>query len=140
MIKRATFLLVLGATAALLTGCGPSKATVSGEVKMDGQPLDSGVISFAPAAGGGASATADVKNGKYSVQTTPGAKWVQISAPLVIGQRKLSAGPDARVTDIREERLPERYNAKTELKCDLKAGGNVKDWSVESKKHMAGGK
>ena len=107
---------------------------------MDGQPLDSGVISFSPAEGDGASATADIKDGKYSVQTTPGAKWVQISAPVVVGQRKLSTAPNAPVTDIREERLPERYNAKTELKCDLKGGGNVKDWSVESKKHMTGGK
>jgi hypothetical protein len=133
MNGRATLVLALITAAAVLPGCGPSTATVSGDVTIDGKPLDNGVISYTPADGAGVPVTGDVVNGKYRLQTTPGAKWVQISAPVVVGQRKEYNGPNAPLVDIREERLPERYNAKTELKTELKAGGNVKDWSVEGK-------
>ena len=133
MSGRAICFLALVMAAAVLPGCGASTATVSGEVTIDGQPLDNGVIAYAPADGPGASATAVVEKGKYRLQTTPGAKWVQISAPIVVGQRKEYNSPNAPSVDISEERLPERYNAKTELKFELKPGANVKDWTVESK-------
>jgi hypothetical protein len=133
MSGRATCFLALVAAAAVLPGCGPPTSTVSGEVTIDGQPLDKGVISYSPAEGAGAAATADVEKGKYRLQTTPGAKWVQISAPIVVGQHKAYNSPDAPLVDVNGERLPERYNAKTELKFELKPGANVRDWSVESK-------
>ena len=132
MRERATILLALVLTAAL-SGCGAPTATVSGEVTVDGQPVDNGVISYGPAEGTGAVVTAVIQKGNYRVQTTPGNKWVQISAPVVVGQRKEYNGPNAPLVDITEERLPERYNAKTELKLEVKAGDNVKNWSVEGK-------
>ena len=140
MGRRALGVLVLGMAAVVLPGCGAPTATVSGEVAVDGQPLDNGVISYAPADGQGAVATAVVQNGKYSLRTTPGKKWVQISAPVVVGKRKEYNGPDAPLVEIRGERLPERYNAKTELTFEAKAGDNTKDWSVESKQHQPDGR
>jgi hypothetical protein len=140
MSGRAACLLALCVAAAVLPGCGPPTATVSGEVTVDGQPLDNGVISYAPAEGAGDAVTAVVEKGKYHVRTTPGNKWVQISAPVVVGQRKEYNGADAPLVDITEERLPERYNAKTELKFEAKAGANVKDWSVEGNQRQPKGK
>jgi hypothetical protein len=133
MSRRAAFFLALVMATAVLPGCGAPTATVSGEVTVDGQPLDKGVISYVPAEGAGAAATAEVAKGKYHLQTTPGAKWVQVSAPVVVGQRKEYNSPNAPLVDVSGERLPERYNAKTELKFELKPGANVKDWSVEGK-------
>ena len=130
--------LLVGCAAALLSGCGAPTATVSGDVTVNGHPLESGIISYAPADGQAPQATAAVQNGKYRLKTVPGKAWVQISAPVVTGKRKEYNGPDAPMVDVSEESLPERYNAKTELTVDLKSGDNTKDWSVESKQHAAG--
>src|SRR5262245_1136654 len=98
MSWRTGLVFVLGMGAAgLLTGCssGPASATVSGEVKVNGTPVEKGVISFSPAEGSGTSVTGDIKNGRYEVQTTAGKKVVQISAPVVTGKRKDSTAADA---------------------------------------------
>ena len=113
-------------------GCGPAACTISGAVLADGKPLEKGVIMFAPADGQGEPATADVTGGRYEVRTTPGRKRVQLSAPVVTGRRKLSNAPDAQTVDITEESLPAKYNAVSELTFDAAAGGNSKDWAVES--------
>ena len=119
--------------AAALSGCGAPTATVEGTVTVDGRPMPSGVVSYAPADGQGPPVTATVENGKYHLRTVPGKASVRISEPVVTGQRPQYNGPNAPMMDITEERLPERYNAKTELSVDLKGGDNTKDWSVESK-------
>src|SRR5687768_2395617 len=95
---------------ALLCGCGPAMGTVSGTVAVDGQPLKSGIISYVPANGEGEAITATIQDGKYELQTTAGPKQVQISAPVVIGQRKSFEGPNAPLEDITEEGLPDKYH------------------------------
>lgn len=128
-------LLGLGA-AGLLAGCssGPASATVSGEVKVNGAPVEKGTISFAPAEGKGAPASGEIKNGRYEVRTTAGKKLVQISAPVVTGKRKDSSAPDAQWLEITEESIPEKYNSKSELNFDVQSGSNSKDWALEVKK------
>jgi hypothetical protein len=134
MLDRFFKTLLLGlAAAALLAGCGPATATVSGEVTLDGQPLDKGLIVFAPAEGSGDPVRADVVNGRYEVRTTPGKKHVQISATKVVGSVPAHKGPDAPLLERTEERVHERFNSKTELTYDAQAGGNTKNWAVTSK-------
>lgn len=115
---------------ASLTGCGPSTGTVAGAVTIDGQPLDSGVISFVPAEEGGTPVTTNVVGGKYELTTTTGKKIVQVSAPVVVGKRKEYEGPDAPLVEITEERLPPKYNSQTELNCEVKAGKSVQDFTL----------
>jgi hypothetical protein len=124
----------LGVCLLLLTaGCGSSAiSTVSGNVLIDGEPLDGGVISFVPADSTGAPVTVNVVQGKYELQVAPGKKSVQISAPIVVGKRKEYDGPDAPLVEITEERLPPRYHSETQLTFEVAAGRNTKDWSVES--------
>lgn len=122
--------------AALLAGCGPggpAPATVSGEVKVNGAPVEKGVISYVPADGTGVPATGDIKNGRYEVATTAGKKRVQISVPVVKDKRKESTAPDAAWVEITAESIPDKYNAKTELAFDAAPGGNAKDWSLDTK-------
>jgi hypothetical protein len=109
-------------------------ATVSGVVTLDGQPLDKGYISYSPAGGEGDSITADIRDGKYELQVMPGKKFVQISAPKVVGTRKDSESPNAVEVEITEERLDERYYSGRELQFDVQPGVNTKDWSIESRK------
>jgi len=96
--------------------------------------LEKGVISFAPGDGTGAPATANVENGRYELRTTAGKKVVQISAPVVVDKRKEHPGKDAAWVDITSERLPPRFNSKSELTFDVQPGSNTKDWIIDLKK------
>ena len=106
--------------------------TVSGNVEIDGHPLDKGVISFVPAEGKGESITGDVLNGQYSLTMVSGKKVVQLSAPIVVGMQKEYNGPDAPLTEITAERLGPKYNSESELTFDVPAGQSSKDWDVKS--------
>jgi len=134
-IRQLAFALLPFALAGLLTGCGgPPQYTVSGEVKVNGVPLEKGTISFAPAEGKGHAASAEIQNGHYEVRTTAGKKVVQISAPIVTGKRKAYSGPDAPMMDMTAESLPARYHTKSELTFDVQTGSNSKDWLLDVKK------
>jgi hypothetical protein len=127
-------LLIASAAVVLPAGCGPALGVVSGTVTIDGQPVTGGVISFVPAEGSGTPATSNIESGKYEVRTMAGKKFVQISAPHVVGKRKEYEGPDAPLVEITEERLPPKYNSQTELNFEAKAGENKQDWSLQSGK------
>jgi len=119
---------------AAIAGCGSRVGTVSGSVTIDGQPVDQGVISYVPAEASGTPATAQIVGGKYQVSTEVGKKFVQISAPVVVGRRKEYEGPDAPLVEITEERLPPKYNSQTELTFEVQPGANTKDWKLETGK------
>ncbi len=120
-------------TAALATlcGCGPSAGTVSGNVTLDGRPLEQGIISFSAAEGTAPPVTADIVGGKYSAEMIAGKKHVQLSASKVIGTRK-NDSPGAPPDEILEEQIPPKYNSESQLSLDVKPGSNEKDWAVES--------
>lgn len=122
--------LLLGS---LFSGCGPSTGTVSGTVLMDGQPLEKGLITFTPKEGAEPPVSADIAGGKYSAEMSAGAKLVQISAQVVVGQQKTSAAPDAPLDNIYEEKLPPMYNSASKLELEVKPGANAKDWETKSK-------
>ena len=115
--------------AALVMGCGkktgPTLHQVSGIVKLNGEPLDTGSISFIPTNGEGATAGGVIDEGKYSVKVPAGAKRVEIKAPKVVGQRKAYDTADSPMIDIVKERLPAKYHAASTLTITIK--GNQKD-------------
>lgn len=117
----------------VLSGCGTSPGTVSGEVTVDGVPLKKGVISFVPADGKGEPITVEIEDGKYELKTLPGPKLIQVSAPRVVGKRKEYDAPDAPLMEITEESLPERYNSKTELTFEVQSGSNTKNLELKVK-------
>jgi hypothetical protein len=114
-----------------LAGCGPATGTVTGEVTVNGVPLEEGVITFSPADKNGESVTREIKAGKYEAKMVAGNKFVQISAPIVIGTRKESTHPNAPLIQETEEGLPARYNSESELTFEVKSGTNTKNWNLE---------
>ena len=117
-----------------LLGCGPSVGTVTGEVTIDGKPMESGVISFVPADSNGEPVTVDVKGGKYSLEAVAGEKKVQISAPVIVGKQKEYDGPDAPLMEITQESLPPKYHSATELTFEVKPGSNTKNWQLSTER------
>jgi hypothetical protein len=66
---------------ALLSGCGASEATVSGEVAYDGQSVGDGYITFTPTDGKGNDAGGPITGGRYTVTgLPPGPKVVKVIA------------------------------------------------------------
>lgn len=118
-VARAAAFLVL------LAGCGESmkQAEVTGKVTVDGQPLENGAISFFPADGKGPTAGSPIEDGEYFVQmpladgdaTQPRRMTVTISAPKVVGMKKLYNTEHSLERPVTAESLPPRYNAKSEL-------------------------
>jgi hypothetical protein len=108
----------------LLSGCSADtkRGTVSGSVSLDGQPLTTGNIRFDPADGHTATADATIIDGKFSATVPPGEKRVSITAPKVVGKKKVYETPDSPTVDRTEEMLPKRYNAQSELKATVKLG------------------
>ena len=135
---RAAFAAVAVALVATLAGCGGGgkpQAQVNGAVTLDGKPLDAGVIHFYPQSDeGGPSASADIKDGRYQLQTGVGPMKVVINANQVVGKRKMYDTPDSPVVDDIRDVLPERYNMKSELKAALTTGSNEVNFELKSDK------
>jgi hypothetical protein len=127
-MRRWTFLLC--ALVGLFIGCGgPPMANVSGNVLVDGKPLNKGTIEFTPAEGEGDPASVAIVDGRYEVKMVAGNKQVRITAPVSVGRQKVGNIME----EIMQESLPDRYHVQSELKLDVKPGANTKDWSLESK-------
>jgi len=123
---------LLGVT--LCFGCSGRFSTVSGKVTFDGEPVEKGTISFLPADGHGSTAADLIAAGQFSVRVGPGKYKVQINGFRKVGQRPASPGdPSSPMVDELEQIVPERYNTKTELNCDVNAGRQQADFTLASK-------
>lgn len=72
---------VLAAAALAAAGCGGGAGTVTGEVTYEGAPVRKGYVTFAPADGKGATAGAEIKDGRYTAEKVPpGEKVVKVEA------------------------------------------------------------
>lgn len=126
----------------LLSGCSNKKdldrASISGTVMFDEQPIEQGTIEFiatgdtsAPSSGG------TISNGQYEVTEkgpVPGRYKVQIQARRKTG-KMVSAGPQtggAQVEEV-EQFIPTQYNSQTTLEVEIKPGSNKQDFQLKSK-------
>jgi hypothetical protein len=131
--RRRGFVLGAGiAFAAVIAaaGCGdegPARQAVSGTVALDGKPLATGTITFAPVEGVTA-ATAEVVDGAFQIGRTTGPTaghyLVEIVADRTTG--KTIPNPDFPEKTIEEVHnvIPQRYNVRTELKAEVKPVAN----------------
>lgn len=115
--------------ALVATGCGPPATTVSGTVRLDGQPLAGAFLMFFPSAGDGPTSQAKTNDsGRYhaivaATKSTVAISCVRFSSQLRDGQ------PYA------EETLPAKYAApgQSSLSVTAAAGKNtVADFDLES--------
>ncbi|WP_250847133.1 hypothetical protein [Aquisphaera insulae] len=125
--------LALGAALAsgLVEGCGsepgPHRRPVEGAVELDGKPLTTGTITFAPV-NGGPGAFGEITDGTYrfgkSDGPAPGRHKVEIVSVQSSGRTIPS--PDIPGETIEESRniIPPDYNAHTTLEVDVKPDGD----------------
>lgn len=120
-------------------GCGGGtaieRADVNGKVTLDGQPLESGSITFLPTKiGKGVPATAEIKNGSFSLAgengATIGSNRVEITSIKKTG--KIS-NFDGIQTEETVQIIPAKFNSESELTTDVKAGANQPEFALTSK-------
>jgi len=119
-------------------GCGRNAdgpQRVSGTVKLNGEPLDQGVISFVDPANSTAAGGALIKDGRYDIPAehgiTAGKYRVTISSPsgTSVTPEEYAAGKTAMAS---QERISEKYNTSSTLEAEVTAGGkNVFDFAVD---------
>jgi hypothetical protein len=133
-MRRLGLAFVVLAAFGLAIGCSQSgddlpREPVSGTVTLDGQPLPNGTISFIPVTGsGGGGGT--ITDGKFSIAReggpVPGSYTVAIYASATQGEqtKPKMAGGTRKESQLAKELIPAKYNANTELKAEIKKGGN----------------
>ena len=114
-----------------LTGCD-GLSEVRGTVTLDDRPLESGAIMFTPVDGNTQVTGGKIRDGRYSVRVPQGVMKVSISAPKVVGKKKIYPTADSPEMPVTREALPARYNEQTELTLDVTAGTISKDWELTS--------
>lgn len=143
-------LAALLVAAALTVGCGGVKDTlgrqaVSGEVTLDGTPLEYGTIRFEPfGATGKTTATGGIiSKGRYSLSAAdglpPGKYTAAISStggpPKPTTTDPVEAMNAAAKETVPEEKIPERYNTATEQVVEVEKGKSGKfDFKLTSDK------
>lgn len=123
-----TALATFGLAAVLFAaGCADDDGTgeVVGTVTLDGKPLDTGAVQFAPTDGKSPTAGAPIRAGRFTARVPTGEMTVRVTAPKVVGKRKLYDTPDSPEMPVTEELLPAKYNAKSELKTVVRPGRNA---------------
>jgi hypothetical protein len=134
MYRNAVSAFLLGWFLSVLVGCsGNGLVQVSGEVTVDGNPLKNGTISFFSDTGekSGPTAGAAIKDGKYSAAVASGRKRVEIRGYQTVGQTRV-AGPESPLIDIVKDILPDQYNAKSELTCEIAASASPQNFALKS--------
>lgn len=100
-----------------LVGCGDGKTEVSGMATFDGQPIETGTISFVPLNDPAAASDAgEINNGAFEIAVSPGEKKVVIRASRPITN---AAANDPDAANLREDYIPAKYNRQSELTATI---------------------
>lgn len=120
---------------ASVSGCGesgPHTIHVTGKVDLEGEPLDTGDITFMPLDGKGSAVTAKVTDGKYALDIVPGKKRVQIVSQKVSGQTPARPGePDSPMIDQITSQVGLDYNVESSLEADVSESNRTFDFPVK---------
>lgn len=135
-----SFVLSL-ASAVLCCGCGgrSDHADLNGEVLLDGQPLPDGSVLLVPVnSSKGTTAGGAIKDGKFAIngKAAPGVGeyMVEIHASKLSGRKVQKAmGKKGELDDEMVEAVAPRFNARTELRVEVKPGGTNARFEVFSR-------
>ena len=123
---RLVVVLNIGA-ACIVPGCGPSngRLEIRGNVTLNGQPLDQGIISFNDASQKLPSAEATIDAGAFRMPAgkglLPGKYLVAIDSADPKGP---TARPDQYTMEIPMSRIPQKYNVDTVLSAEVDSTKN----------------
>ena len=108
-----------------IVGCGNKLGSVDGSVTLDGQPVPDGMVTFIKQGTEPGREGAVIKDGKFSAQIPPGSYKLELNGQKDNGSR-VQKGFDGKDEVIPQtvERFPDKYNKKTELTQEIKAGAN----------------
>jgi hypothetical protein len=121
-----------------LSGCTDplNRQVITGEVKFKGQPVEDGIINFAPADGQGTGDGAQIVKGKYRIPKEKGLSPGKYRVAIYAGNGTSGAGnasPDSPNAGLpaSQERIPPAYNEKsTIIKEVTKGGPNKFDFDI----------
>ncbi|MFH1268755.1 MAG: hypothetical protein ABIK89_23770 [Planctomycetota bacterium] len=123
---------VWGLFALCVTGCGsdgPDRGRVSGEVKLNGDPLPGAELEFQPDDGSPSYGTTDEK-GKYDLMYTRDKRGAMIGEHTVrITTTTAGTDPQGNETKLPQV-VPPKYNSQSELKKEVKPGKNKVDFEL----------
>lgn len=128
------WLLCLGLP--LLSACGGSGPSLSGQITFNGKPIENGSISLEPIKDTkGPTAGTSIAAGKYMVTSTsglvPGTYRVKIRAAIPTGKKIAADSPAPPGTMIDEtDDLPKQYNDESTLECTIAPGANQKNFEL----------
>jgi hypothetical protein len=115
-----------------ISGCGPGtdgRVKAAGEVTLDGTPLDSGTIELHPKSPGGTMTGGMIKGGKFEIPAEqgpkPGSYEVRVFAASGAGASANTSEPPGPESQAKApaERIPPRFNVKSELTTEIGANG-----------------
>ena len=135
---RFTLGIALSAVFLLSAGCGdsgPPLGKVTGQVTLDGKPLEGALVQFSPDAGGRGSFAATDASGRYELifnADNKGALVGKHSVTITTASEEEYNEETEETTPAREEILPDRYHENTELTADDTGGGNTIDFPLPS--------
>jgi len=141
-MKDAGLLCALALVTLFIAGCGGGSdvdlAQVEGTVTLDGKPLAGVNLEFTPAGESGGSPSYSSgptdANGHYKLMYTFDKPGAMVGKHTVRITTAAPEGEDDEEDDetVIEEKLPARYNAKTELTADVQPGSNTIDFDLKS--------
>jgi hypothetical protein len=120
--------------AGVASGCGPAEglATVEGQVKLGGEPLADAYVQFVCAGENAGTSTGRTdSSGHYSLWFSRSKKGARIGPSKVQITTFDLDGTHGGVKRI-PEKVPAKYNVKTELTADVKEGKNTFDFDLQS--------
>jgi hypothetical protein len=134
-LMRKTTLLVL-LSLSMIFGCGgpQNRAEVRGTVRVNGQPLDHGSITFRPTDGNdGPTAGGEIVKGAYCVDRAKGVAIGknQVAIQCTVRTGRQITGGRGMTQEQKIEVIPPRYNRASELACDVKPGANQLDFELQ---------
>ncbi len=140
-MRHLHYLLAALFAAGLLLGCADdnplNRQAVSGQITLDGVPLDQGTIEFSPQEKGSTSSGALIKDGNYEIEELkglpPGEYLVRIfSAEAQEGP--VPEGPPGPMTGpAPKERIPAEYNAESDKVVEVSADEPAEfDFNIKS--------
>ena len=129
---------VLLALASCLFGCGGAtgRASVSGTVTLDGEPVENGAITLVAVTGDEGPTGANIVDGSYRIRKTQGPvaghfrveiRWSKPTGKKIL---VMDGIPDSGMRDELAEAIPAKYNKESVLEIEIQKGNNQRDFEL----------
>lgn len=123
-------LWAVGLLLSSLSSCGSEEAgpelySVSGEVKFADELIPDGRIEFRKVDGDKRAYSAEIKEGKYELESEAGKMTVKIYASRIIPGKFDTSNRDEDPQPVGEMYIPQKYNSKSDLTAEIKPESNT---------------